>query len=222
MEYQGPEPADLANVSALNSAFLDWLRARGSSEVAPLSVTPEIGAALTGMSRLQLERLARTPFLLMSFREHDEDQWRSLFAERRSADLFRALQAPDEDATRLITAGLGFLWQLAKRNPYAARLVSGAGINWCEQLAASTLVDLFSRALAEYPLLEPRMIDNRDLWQKLLNAGVSAKKDVRMAARVSALQTVLTRSSNSVYRRLAAAACSMPAVAVRVAERDSR
>ncbi len=220
MEYQGPEPADLVNVCALNSAFLDWLRVRGGTSAIP--VTPQIGAALAGMNRRQFERLSRTPFLLMSFREYDEGQWRSLFAAQPDTDLFDALQAPDEEATRLITAGLGFLWQLSKRNPYAARLVSGASLNWCEQLAACTLVELFTRAVAEYPLLEPRMIDNPDVWRKLLNGCVSAKKDVRIAARVSALQTLLTRSSTGSYRHLAAAACSMPAVAVRVAERDSR
>lgn len=215
MEYKGPEPADLANVCALNTAFLDWLRAHVSSGASTHSRTPEILAALAGMSRRQLERLSRAPFLLMSFREHDEDQWHSLFAGRPNTDLFQNLEMPDEEAARLITAGLGFLWQLSKRNPYAARLVSGAGLNWCEQLADCTLVELFTRAVSGQSLLEPRMIENRNLWQKLLNAGVSAKRDVRRAARISALQTVLTQSSTGSYRHLAAAACTMPAVAVR-------
>jgi len=222
MEYQGPEPADLANVRALNIAFLEWLHACGDSGAATHSQTPEMLAALAGMSRCQLERLSRTPFLLMSFREYDEGRWRSLFARRPDPDLFHSLEMPDEEAARLIAAGLGFLWQLSKRNPYAARLVSGAGLSWCEQLADCTLVELFTRAVSAHSVLEPRMIENRGLWQKLLNAGVSAKKDVRRAARVSALQTVLTQSSASSYRQLAAAACSMPAVAVRVAERDPR
>jgi hypothetical protein len=222
MEYQGPEPADLANVCALNIAFLDWLRVRGNSGAATHSRTLEILAGLASMSHCQLERLARAPFLLMSFREHDENQWRSLFAAAPNTDLFHSLETPDEEASRLITAGLGFLWQLSKRNPYAARLVSGAGLDWCEQLADCTLVELFTRALSGQSLLEPRMIGNQELWQKLLNAGVSAKKDVRRAARISALQSVLTQSSAGSYRHLAAAACTMPAVAVRVAERSSR
>ena len=222
MEYQGPEPADLANVCALNINYLDWLRARGSDRAAEVPATPEIGAALAGMSRLQLERLSRVPFLLMSFREYDEGLWRSLLEENPAADLFHAMQAPDEDAIRLIAAGLGFLWQLSKRNPYAARLVSGASLDWCEQLAACTLVELYSRVIMENRLLEPRMFHSPDLWQKLLNAGVSARKDVRMAARVSALQIVLTRGSRGAYRHLAAAACNMPAVAIRRGNRDSR
>ena len=222
MEYQGPEQADLANVCALNISYLDWLRARGNVGAAEASMRPEIGAALAGMSRLQLERLSRVPFLLMSFREYDEGHWRSLLAENPGVDLFHAVRVPDEDAIRLISAGLGFLWQLSKRSPYAARLVSGASLDWCEQLAAYTLVELYSRVITEDRLLEPRMFDNPDFWQKLLNAGVSARKDVRTAARVSALQVVLTRSATGSYRRLAAAACNMPAVAVRVGNRDSR
>ena len=222
MEYQGPEPADLTNVCALNIAFLDWLRARNGSEASTLSRSPEILEALAGMGRCQLERLSRAPFLLMSFREYDENQWRGLFAERHDADLLHSLEMPDEEAARLIAAGLGFLWQLSKRNPYSARLVSGACLNWCEQLADCTLVELFTRAVSTHSLLEPRMADNQELWQKLLSAGVSAKKDVRRAARVSALQTVLTRSPTSSYRRLAAAACNMPAVAVRRSGRTPR
>lgn len=222
MEYQGPEPADLANVCALNIAFLEWLRVRGDSGVATHSRTPEILAVLAGMNRSQLERLARAPFLLMSFRESDESQWRALFAGKPDTDLFHSLEMPGEESARLITAGLGFLWQLSKRNPYAARLVSGAGLSWCEQLADCTLVALFDRAVSGRSLLEPRMVENEGLWRKLLNAGVSAKRDVRRAARVSALQTVLTQSSTGTYRHLAAAACTMPAVAVRVAERKPR
>ena len=221
MEYQGPEHADLANVCALNISYLDWLRARGNVRSTEVSMTPEIGDALARLSRLQLERLSRVPFLLMSFREYDEGHWRSLFAAGPAADLFHTMREPDEDATRLIAAGLGFLWQLSKRNPYAARLVSGASLYWCERLAACTLVELFSRVVRDYRLLEPTLFDNPDLWQKLLKAGVSARKDVRMAARVSALQAVLTRTTTASYRHLAAAACSMPAVAVRVSNRDS-
>ena len=158
----------------------------------------------------------------MSLREYDDTRWRSLFADRRSMDLLRPLQPADDEAARLVTAGLGFLWQLALRNPYAARLVSGAGLNWCEQLADCTLMELYARVAEEDPLLEPRMPDRPELWNKLLTAGVSAKRDVRIAARVSALQTVLTRSPATPYRQLATAACAMPAVSRRVGERPRR
>jgi len=222
MEYQGPEPADLANVNALNRAFLDWLRVTGPAESLQSALPPDIRVALAGLDRRQLERLARVPFLLLSLREYDDTRWRSLFADSRSMDLLRPLQPADEEAARLITAGLGFLWQLAKRNPYAARLVSGASLNWCEQLADCTLMELYMRVADENSLLEPRMTSSQELWHKLLTAGVSAKRDVRIAARVSALQTVLTRGPAMAYRQLATAACAMPAASMRVAERPRR
>jgi hypothetical protein len=222
MEFQGPEPADLANVIALNGAFLDWLRVTGRTQPLEPGLPPDVEAALAGLDRRQLERLARVPFLLMSLREYDDTRWRSLFADRRSMDLLRPLQPVDEEATRLVTAGLGFLWQLALRNPYAARLVSGASLNWCEQLADCTLMELFARVAEEGPLLDPRMTDCPELWHKRLTAGVSTRRDVRIAARVSALQTILTRGPATAYRQLATAACAMPAASLRVAQRRRR
>ena len=43
-----------------------------------------------------------------------------------------ALREAERDAagSRLTIAALGFLWQLASRNPYAARLVSGASLTF--------------------------------------------------------------------------------------------
>ena len=43
MEYQGPEPADLANVNALNLAFLEWLRVTKAPEP---GLPPDVEAAL--------------------------------------------------------------------------------------------------------------------------------------------------------------------------------
>jgi hypothetical protein len=151
------------------------------------------------------------PFLLMSLAEDDEARWQSLFAEQKTRDLLQCMQRRDEAASRLIAAGLGFLWQLAQRNPYAVRLVSGASLTWCEQLASCTLMDLFSRALEDQALLAPRLADKPDLWHKLLTVGVSNRRHLRRAARVAALQTLLTQGPMRTYRPLAAAACKMPA-----------
>ena len=130
-------------------------------------------------------------------------------------DLLECVQVRDEAVSGLVAAGLGFLWQLAQRNPYAARLVSGASLNWCEQLSASTLMNLLSRALEDQALLAPRMAGEPDIWNRLLTAGVSNRRDTRHAARVSALQTLLTRRPLRHSRPLAAAACRMPPVKTR-------
>ena len=210
MHYQGPEKADLANVLMLNKAFIAWQRTMSPETVTGPTLPAEVRARFAALSAEQRGRLARMPFLLMSLAEDDEARWQSLFAEQRTRDLLQCVHRRDEAASRLIAAGLGFLWQLSQHNPYAVRLLSGAGLAWCEQLASCTLMDLFSRALEEQALLAPRMADKPDLWHKLLTAGVSNRRHLRRAARVAALQTLLTQSPTRAYRPLAAAACRMP------------
>jgi hypothetical protein len=215
MHYDGPDRTDLANVFMLNRAFIAWQTAMSPETRAAGDLPPETRARFEALSGEQRERLARTPFLLMSFAEDDAGRWQFLFAEQRTRDLLRCVRVRDEAASTLIAAGLGFLWQLALRNPYAVRLVSGASLSWCEQLAACTLVELFARALEDQTLLAPRMAGKVDLWEKLLTAGVSNRRHLRRAARMAALQTVLTRGSARHYRPLAAAACKMPPARIR-------
>jgi hypothetical protein len=218
MDYQGPETADLQNVHALNTAFLEWLAGEDKSRALPA----EVPLLFAGLDQRKLARLARVPFMLLSLREYDEAYWRTLFAARQNMSLLSGMQKPDAAGSRLTIAALGFLWQLASRNPYAARLVSGASLDWCEQLAACTLMELIGRVAEEPSLLEPRMSADTELWNKLLTSGVSGKRDVRMAARVSALQSVLTGAAHSGNRQFATAACQLPAARMRVADDRQR
>jgi hypothetical protein len=222
MHYHGPDQADLANVFVLNSAFIAWQRSRPPETLRQRDLAPEIRARLNSLSFEERGRLARTPFLLVSLVEDDEARWRTIFAERLSRDLFESAPVRDEAAARLAAAALGFLWQLAQRNPYAARLVSGAGLNWCEQLSACTLMELYSRALEAPVPVAPRMADKPDLWNRLLTAGVSNRRHLRLAARVAALQTLLTQGPARPDRPLAAAACRMPTVRTRTSGRHGK
>jgi hypothetical protein len=215
MHFPGPDTADLANVYALNRAFIAWQRARPQEARGPGELPAGMPTRLAVLSCEQRERLARSPFLLLSLAEDDEPRWQSLFAEQQTRDLLQCAQPGDEAATTLIAGALGFLWQLSRRNPYAARLLTGASLGWCEQLAGCTLMDLFARTLDDRTLLAPRMANHAELWHKLLTAGVSSRRQLRRAARVAALQTVLTERPLRSARPLAAAACSMPAVRVR-------
>lgn len=210
MHYCGPDRADLANVFVLNAAFIAWQRTRPHGSTCDSGRSPEICERLAALNLEQRERLARTPFLLMSLAEDDEVRWQSFFTEQQTRDLLRCVQIRDEAGSRLTAAGLGFLWQLAQRNPYAARLVSGASLAWCEQLAMCTLMDLFTRTLEDQTLLVPRMAGKAGLWDKLLTAGVSSRRHLRHAARVGALQTVLTNAPVRPHQALAAAAAKMP------------
>lgn len=218
MEYQGPEPADLANVEALNHAFLRWVRERRNDARPADEFPPELADRLVGMRDRDIDRLARTPFLLMTLDEQDERRWGEVFACAPGMDLFETHAPPGDAENRLIMAVLGFLWQLARRNPYTARLVSGASLDWCDQLVTLPLVVLFAQAGRCAPL-RPRLARNDAFWRKLLGAGVSARKDVRLAARISAMQTVITKSIERPRPSLATAACSMRSVAARVADR---
>ena len=210
MHFQGPDRADFANVYTLNRAFIAWQRTQTREDAPGRRLPQEIRALFAALSGEQRDRLARAPFLLMSLAENDDARWQSLFAEQRTRDLLQCVQIRDEAASRLIAAGLGFLWQLSQRNPYAARLVSGASLAWCEQLASCTLMDLFSRALEAPALLAPRLADQPCLWHKLLTAGVSHRSHLRRAARLAALQTLLTQIPVRACRPLAAAARKMP------------
>jgi hypothetical protein len=215
MQYHGPDRADLTNVFVLNKAFITWQRTRPPANARDSGMSPETCARFAALSGEQRERLARTPFLLMSLAEDDEVRWQSLFAKQPTRDLLRCVQIRDDAASQLTAAGLGFLWQLAQRNPYAARLVSGASMSWCEQIATCTLMDLFARALEDQTLLALRMAGKAALWDKLLTAGVSNRRHLRLAARVAALQTVLTDAPVRPDRALAAAVRKMPPVRIR-------
>ena len=212
MHFPGPDNADLANVYALNRAFIAWQRAHrreaGGRGEWPAAMPIRLGA----LSCEQRERLARTPFLLLSLAEDDGARWRSVFAGQQACDLLQSGQPPDDAASRLIAGALGFLWQLSRRNPYAARLLTGASLDWCEQLATCTLMELLDCTLEDPTLIAPRMANNAELWNKLLSAGVSNRRHLRRAARLAALQTVLTQRPLRRGRPLAAAACSMPSV----------
>lgn len=215
MHFPGPDNADLANVHALNRAFIAWQRVRPPVAAGQRDLPPGVPTRLATLSAEQRERLARTPFLLLSLAEDDEPRWQSLFAEQQTRDLLQCVQPRDEAASTLIAGALGFLWQLSRRNSYAVRLLTGASLAWCEQLASCMLMELFARTLGDRALLAPRMADNAELWHKLMTAGVSNRRHLRRAARVAALQTVLTERPLRAGRPLAAAACRIPAVQTR-------
>ena len=220
MEYRSPEPADLANVESLNRAFLRWLRARPGDRASEDMRATAVLDRIAGMKDCQIGRLSRAPFLLMSVRHDEERRWRAIFTGLPNDDLLDTAYPASLDENRLVMALLGFLWHIAKRDPHTARLVSGAPLAWCDQLASIPIVSLCEQSRSCLPL-EPRLAYDGDFWQKLLGAGTSARKDVRLAARISAMQTVITRGVTSPQRPMAAAACKLPDVSMRAADRRS-
>ena len=197
-EYSGPTSEDFINVSALNKVFL---------EVA------------SDLPRHKLQRLAAAPFLLFSLRENDDEWWHNALNDDPQQDLIATVATASKEIRKLQTAALGFLWQLARRNPYAARIVSGATVAWCEKLSAQTLVVLLDRVAARGDLLTSRLENHQGIWSRLLGNGSCAEWSVRRSSQLSALHSMLTRTRSVQYARLPAAACSMPAVDRHVADR---
>lgn len=218
MDYSGPEPADFANVTSLNHAFLRQLREPASGQSLRRKMTVRARPIIRGLTDLQLKRLSATPFLLMSLRERDVAYWQTLFGTDANRDMFAcASVAPETE--QLATAGVAFLWQLARRNPYSARLLSGATIRWCEELADRTLLQLLQQTCGRNDLLQARFASNDEFWSKLLGPGLSAEANVCNAAHLAALQSILTENPAAQYHPMKAAACSTLLPSLRVSER---
>lgn len=171
MEYEGLTRGDLTNVRALNRA---WLRLE--------------------MRGKRFERLVAAPFLLFSFREQDDGWWQCLLNEGQQQDLLDERPRVTGERQALQAAGLAFLWELARRNPYVARVVSGASLHWCERIASETLVRVLECA-ANRDMVEPRF-----------------DYSSRVFSEIGALHALLTSGQDTRYERMAAAACRMPAV----------
>jgi hypothetical protein len=202
MRYPGPTTDDLADVHALNLHYLNAIRSPSG-----------VGFAVPGVRRLtpaQCARLAETPFLLFSFRERDAELWRTVLGEGPQLALIPADEPPSPTMRELCTAGLSFLWQLSRRNAYAARVVSGAPVRFCEHLAASTLIGLLRRTAHRSDLLVPRYADEQAVWRQLLAGGVSATRQVQAMSQQSALQRMLTVAELTQHAKLPAAASRFP------------
>ena len=200
MEFEGLSRDDLDNVRALNRAWL------GQDRNAELR-----------LSQGRLERLAAAPFLLFSFCEHDDERWSRWLGERGQQDLLEQDASASADLRALQAAGLAFLWDLARRNPYVARIVSGAPLSWCEQIAAATLVRTLD--CARYRVIEPRFADGTSQKRRLLGRGSALEREMRVFAQIGALQSMLTRGQLAQYDRLPAAACRMPRNSRQVADK---
>lgn len=210
MDYQGPDAVDIRNTRALNLSYLAAIR--------PLN---DVGEATGRMlTELQARRLSMTPFLLFSLREQDVEFWDEVFADDPQADLLETTASPA--IHELQVAALGFLWQLSRQRPYVARLVSGATAHWCDRLGALTLVELIRMAAHRSDLIVPRFPEGDKVIDRLLQSGISAKRNLQEMSQQFALQAMLTRSRPPRYERLPAAACDRSTPIRQVADRGGR
>lgn len=218
MDFAGPEGSDYENVHSLNRAYLSLL-VGGRQIAAPVNnMLPGHLARLKALSRQQTDRLASTPFLLFSLHERDGNYWEHLLQASSERDLFAGSPDPADDYGQLLAAALGFVWQLARQNPYTARLICGASVHWCELIAEQTIFRLLALAGLRRDVLIPRFGGDSELWPKLLVAGVARENDVRQSAQIAALQSMLTRPAEVPESGWALAACKRAAPRLRVAD----
>lgn len=214
MEFSGPEPADFANVVALNRAFLRRLRSPSVGRDLREFIPAAMRQAVEGLTDRHVERLAASPFLLLSLRERDADFWSRIARVEPAQDLF-AMDASHHDDVKV--PAMSFLWQLARRNPYAARLVSGGTTGWCDQIGEYTLLALLGQIQGRRDVLQPRFAGLDSCWQKLLGPGLSSEVQVRRSAHLACLQTLLTGEPKAAPPRMRAAACNSSAPVATIA-----
>ncbi len=187
-EYPGPRQDDYANVLALNTAFI--------------KVTSDLKGPQRG-------RLAATPFLLFSLREDDTEWWQHALADDRQRDMIDRAELENPVLRCVQTAALSFLWQLALRNAYAVRVVSGASIAWCEMISELPLLTLLDRMSARADLIQSRLQAPDEIGGRLMGCGASSSTTLRRSSQLCALQTLLTRAGSDPPARLPSAACNL-------------
>ena len=206
MDYSVPTTRDLADVHSLNFALLKTMCGPGGASLrTPLPAACQ--AVMATLTDLQVQRLAAAPFLLFSLHEQDDAYWQRVLDDNPHRDLFAVNDKTPDERSRIVAAAISFAWQLARRDPYIARLVCGASVAWCRQLAAKPLIEILGRATDHADLLVPRNAENEPFWRRLLGAGLSADFKVRSAAQLAALQIILTGQDHDEQTSLQSAAC---------------
>jgi len=214
MTFNAPAPSDYANVYALNRAFLNLAR-RGQQQ---FELNEFEYDRLIRLGTKQTESLARVPFLLFSLQLHDQARWREILLGCRNPDLFVNTDAASSQTRELITATVSFLRQLAHSNEYALYLITGSHSGWPEMIGEVTYFELATCIGRQPDLLKARRAVAADIWAKLLYAGVNADREVRKAAHIAVLQTLITDKTEAATAQWPLAACKTIAPLLRVAE----
>ena len=214
MFYDGPTQQDYVNIKAINREFIKQLRDKPDR----FDLDKLQAARLQALGRQQLERLASTPFLLLSLQENNEIAWSAVCNADPNTDLFENGGALDHGLSNLLATTAGFLWQLAQQNPHTVRLICGASPGWCEMITAMTYFELVTSIRNRADLLVIRQAPKTDIWAKLLVDGVRAERNVRSAAHIAALQMLLTACAGPGPTPWPGAACKTKLQHLRVAD----
>lgn len=174
----------LNEIYELNQRFIDLMPELPESRFDAES--RELPALLVSSRPEARRQLSRCPFLLFRI---DATPAQAAVAD---AGLARG------DATRfereLARIALSFLWQLARANPFAARVVSGTPAHWCEGLASLTIVRLIETATTCDIEVRPRLAAVPGFWCDLLGASGARPPMRRRTIGIAGLQLIMSKS----------------------------
>lgn len=158
-----------------------------------MTVPDEIAEHLRILPVGTLERIARSPCLLVTAGFDDAARWngaKELAAELRSTDA--AATATKGVVVRLARETLFVAWYYARTYAEAAGLVIGASTATVQSLRELTLDDLEQLAVAHSDWIQLRWIHRPNAWRRLLEAGQT--NTASCTAELRALQFVLSES----------------------------
>jgi len=191
MDYPSPSATDFNEVSVLNAAFLALLKDDRAAEILLAGLAADVAGKLAALTQAESQRLSSAPFFLFSLRETDDQYWDEVQSDGATYSLFAASGVGAIDGNRLVSASLGYIWQMAQHNPYTLRLICCASLYWCERIGDQPLMHVISRATCRDDLLELRAGTKPAVWRRLLDGGLSRRDEVRRATQYSVLQALL-------------------------------
>jgi hypothetical protein len=209
MQFSGPDKVDLADLNEINLGFLELLGTESGGTMIPSDVPQPIAGRLRSLSVEERRRLARSPFLLCSCHEDDIEYWRNILQPGASGDLFTPGAEQAAGVLRLTSGVISFTWQLARKNAFVARLLTGASSAWCEEIAMHPLLRLIDGGSRRGDAIQLRLAHEDRFWERLLLNALSNDPLIRRAARAGGLQRMLL-SSGAPTRLLLAAKSSTP------------
>ncbi len=203
MAYTGLSARTIAEVRALNRCFLRRIREPGDRDTALsadwLELVRRLGAA-------PCRRVAEAPFLLLDVGKLD-------LGAMADTDLFSRATRAD---TELWLMTLSLCWQFAQREPFALRVISGAGLEWCDALGDTCFAELADRVGTCAPPPRPALLDTTSWWADYAAACTGNERGKVAALQMAGLQHRLCNTAGATP--LASAASRLVRPGQRVAE----
>ncbi|MEM8547355.1 MAG: hypothetical protein AAGF46_04240 [Pseudomonadota bacterium] len=183
MQPMGFNSEVVSEVCSLNQAFIKTMLSAAAA--GRMALEPRLQEALQSAHEAATGSVGRCPFLLYRL------EFPPPAVHEHAASSLGGGRGDSDGATSLASMTLAFLWQLARSDMAAARIVAGASVTWCQDLAGRPLAEL--APLARQAVLTPRLIDVPGYWRDLTRErGISALQRASLGA--AGLQMLMSQS----------------------------